>query len=48
MVVQQNIALTAKLALIDIYTREQQISVQLIKAMGGAWQNDEKPATLPS
>lgn len=36
-VVEQNIALTADLALIDIHTRRQVASAQLIKALGGGW-----------
>lgn len=38
-VVLQNTALVANLALIDIHTRRQQVSVQLIRALGGGWQN---------
>lgn len=37
-VVSQNIALQAKLAAIDIHSRRQIASVQLIKALGGPWE----------
>lgn len=38
-VVNENIALQAELASIDIKTRRQLASVQLIKALGGGWQS---------
>lgn len=36
-VVSENAALTADLALIDLHTRSQLTSVQLVKALGGGW-----------
>ncbi len=37
-VIEQNTSLIAHLALIDIHTRRQVASVQLIKALGGGWE----------
>lgn len=46
-VIEQNTALNADLALTDIHTRRQIATVQLIKALGGGWDNIIENTTLP-